>query len=136
MVSENDPKASKLEMAKMSDSIANLTETVGIIQTDLSKVSSSVDSQVSDIKKMLETFMGKPKVSMESPEASDEVSSEEDTSLPDIAEMEANLAKAKEKAERKAKREEKAKGTKSSSANGSGVHSKVPPPQTFDSIRP
>ena len=61
MVNENDPDASKLEISKMTDTIANLTETVGTIQTELSKVSSSVDSQVSDIKKMFEAFMGKPK---------------------------------------------------------------------------
>ena len=61
MVNDNDPDASKLEMTKMSDSIANLTESVGTIQTELSKVSSSIDSHVSDIKKMFETMMGKPK---------------------------------------------------------------------------
>ena len=61
MVNENDPHVSKLEMAKMADTIANLMESVGTIQTDLTKVSSSVDLHVSNIKKMFETMMGKPK---------------------------------------------------------------------------
>ena len=73
MVNENDPDASKLEIAKMTDTIANLTETVGTIQAELSKVISSVDSHVSDIKKMFETMMGKPKGPEESLEVSDEV---------------------------------------------------------------
>jgi len=136
MVNENNPGFSKEEIAKMTDTIANLQETVGTIQTELSKVSSSVGSEVSDIKKLLEQFMmGKPKGPEESLDVSDEVSLG-DESLPDIAEMEANIAKAKAKAERRAKREEKAKGSKSSSANGSGINSKIPPPQNYDSIHP
>ena len=74
MVNENEPDASKLEMAKMTDTIANLSETVGTIQAELSKVSSSVDSHVSEIKKMFETMMGKPKGPEDSLEVSDEVS--------------------------------------------------------------
>ena len=135
MANENDLDASKLEMAKMANTIANLTESVGTIQTELSKVSSSVDSQVSDIKKMLETMMGKPKVSEESPVISDEVSSG-DESIPDIAKMEAEIPKARTKTERRAKRAESSKGTKSSTANGSGINSKIPPPQRYDSIHP
>ena len=98
MVNENDPDASKLEIAKMTDTIANLTETVGTIQTELSRVNSSVDSHVSDIKKMFETLMGKSKGAEDTLEDSDEVSSDEDPPLPYIAEMEANIAKAKTKA--------------------------------------
>ena len=113
MVNENDPEASKLEMAKMSDSIAKLTETVGTIQDDLSKVSFSIDSQVSDIKKMLETLMGKTKVPEDSLVLSDEASLEDDSHIPYINVMEANLSKDQAKAERRAKREQKAKGTKS-----------------------
>ena len=79
MVNENDPDTSKLEMAKMADTIANLTESVGTIQTELSKVSSSVGSEVSDIKKMLEAMMGNPKGSEEYPEVSEEVSLEDES---------------------------------------------------------
>ena len=122
MVNENDPDSSKEEIAKMTDTIANLQETVGTIQTELSKVSSSVGPEISDIKKLFEQLMmGKPKGSEESLEVSDEVSLEEDTPLPDIAKMEANIAKAKAKAERRDKHKEKAKGSKSSSGNGSGI---------------
>ena len=72
MVNENDPAVSKLEMTKMTDTIANLQEAVGTIQTELSKVSSSVGMEVSDIKKLLEQFMmGKPKGPEESLEVSD-----------------------------------------------------------------
>jgi len=134
MVNTGDTSSSE-EISKMNKTIANLEAAVGTIQTELSKVSSSVDSQVSDIKKMFETLMGKPKGSEESLDVSDEVSSG-DESLPDIAEMEVNIAKAKAKAEKRATREEKAKGSKSSPANGSGINSKIPPPQNYDSIHP
>ena len=100
MVNDNDPDSSRLEMANMADTIATLTETVGTIQTDLTKVSSSVDSHVSDIKKMFETMMGKTKVSEEVPVASNDASSGDEYFL-HIAEMEANIAKARAKAKKR-----------------------------------
>ena len=124
------------EISKMAETIANLQVTVGTIQSDLSKVSSSVGSDVSEMRKMFETIMmGKPKAHEDSPIVSDGESKDEDTLL-DPLQVEANISKAKAKAAKKDKEGEKAEASKSSTANGSGANARVPPPSSFDSIHP
>ena len=114
---DGDPNFSSEEISKIIETIANLEAVVVTIQSDLSKVTSSFGSDVSEMRNMLEAMMGKPKEREASPIVSDGESEDEDT-LSDPLQVEANISKAKAKATKKSKVGEKAEGSKSSTANG------------------
>ena len=86
MVNTSEPISSSKEISKISETITNLQTAVGTIQIDLAKVTYSVGSDVSDLKKMMEIMIGKPQELEATPKVSDGESEDEDT-VPDPSQI-------------------------------------------------